>query len=267
MQQRRRAAAGRARGTGRRSTTTRYGERGQEERAPDDRRDARALRRQPRPRARADGLGHPQRADERDREQREQHDVREHARRRAQLDRGAEETSMPRPMPPALTTPLVRPTAAGSRRGCRSSSAALGGAEREAGGEALECRARRTASDRVGEHEQDASSPSARRARPAAPAGGRPRRKRGRRGAGSRARRTRTSRRSASGRAARSPRARGRCRRAATACRTRTARARSPPRRAHRRARRERRRRSVAGAEGVSVVAMAPSIFPKIMEL
>ena len=31
---------------------------------------------------------------------------------------------IPRPMPPALATPLVRPTDPGSRRGCRSSSAA-----------------------------------------------------------------------------------------------------------------------------------------------
>ncbi len=138
---------------------------------------ARALRRQPRPcRCASTGSGMKQRADERDREQHEQDDVGQHARRGRELRRAPAETSTPRPMPPALTTPLVRPTPAGSRAGCRSSSAALAAPRARPVARPCSAAGDEQPRDRVGEHEQRPTSPSAWRARRAGPGGGRPRR-------------------------------------------------------------------------------------------
>ena len=131
------------------------GERGQEERPPHLPGHARPLRRQPHPPARADRLGHRQRPDECDREQREQHDVREHARRREQLDRGGgHEHSEPEPAGAhhAVREADGRRVAAWvqvEHRGARS-------AEREARREPLQPARHEQPDDRVGEHEDDA---------------------------------------------------------------------------------------------------------------
>ena len=127
---------------------------GEGERAAHDRRDARALRRQPRARAAADGLGHPRDADERDGEEDEQRDVGEDARRREQLDerrRDEHAEAHPAGAHDAVRQADARWVAAGMEVEERGA----GRAQREAGREALDAAGDEEPDHGVGDHEDD----------------------------------------------------------------------------------------------------------------
>ena len=130
-------------------------ERGEQERAGAPRRDARPLRRQAQARARR----RPARASAR-RPRRRSRRARTARRRAARAARAANSTKRGGDEHAEAharrrsTTPLVSPTPAGSRRGCRSSSAALAAPSASAGREPLHAAGDEQPDDRVGEHEE-----------------------------------------------------------------------------------------------------------------
>ena len=132
-----------------------HGERGEQERAPHDRRHARPLRCQARaPAAPFDRLGHPQRARERDREEDQQQHVRQHARRRQQLDdRSAHQYAQPHARGAHDTVGQPDPRRIAPR--VQVEQRGTCGAEREPRGQPLHAARGEQPRDGVGDHEEE----------------------------------------------------------------------------------------------------------------
>ena len=153
------------------------------------------LRRQPRARALGDRLGHQQRAHEGDREQHEQRDVGQHARRGRELHEHRRDEHA-EPHAAGADDAVGEADARGVAARVQVEHRGRGGAEREAGGDALDAARDEQPRDRRREHEQhrrhEQRAQRHQQHRPAAPLVADAAREHQRR----RARRTRTSRRS-----------------------------------------------------------------------
>ncbi len=131
-----------------------HGERGEREGAADLRWDVRDLQRQRRTRPLADRLRQQQRADERDGEEDPEHDEREHLRRRAVLDERRRDDRADAHAGGADGA-VDQPDAPWVGRRVQVDQRGAGGAERDAGRDALEGAGDEQPGDRLGEREDD----------------------------------------------------------------------------------------------------------------